>query len=543
MEDEMLPLMLSWITYLYMPVAVVVYLCYRERPSIKHRLPIGTASAGLFASVYCLAQPLCTYFSESASCGSTLLVLTITCNTAVVVLVWTSFVVLVLYSITEIIAQPTNVSHDRVAMWNYFRGMIIPSIQVPVGICVCVVWNLPHILLLALNATNISHLSYAQCIKMDFFSLIMYISIGQAAVLVAAFLCTGYQLRHTTDTFRVRWSYEYTSLYMVLCSCMCLLYWLVSSYSTALTGFHVIEVMTTQGLQGIVFFNVLLPVISTYKDRHKVTDLTGSTSLQVNWDSYLQSNEAYLSYMEFCRGRTAVLLAWKAAVDFRNGDSKLNVFELYQEHISPDGAYSVYDDLPDLMRRKYTKKIHRLRKKASLVMTNVSKVVPVSDDVDVDFFEPLRRELVRIMVTTSLALYEKDELGKDWLSFHTRRRSIHSLEYVQKVASKAEVLREPAAVNQPKPEQFWGSAMHSKSSDTQLVKDDIMNTPDSPSRRTGSRKFATEVPQRIDSGNGQNGAGDDLVVKRGKSQDDVAAAATDTNEFDTSGTPRKILFE
>ncbi|RHZ20530.1 hypothetical protein DYB37_001543 [Aphanomyces astaci] len=449
MEDGYVPLMLLWISYLYMPVAVAVYLYHRERPSIKHRLPIGTASAGLFASIYCLAQPLCAYFSESTSCG-----------------------------ITEIIAQPTNVSHDRVAVWNYFRGMIIPSIQVPVGICVCVLWNFPHILLLALHATTISQLSYAECITMDFFNLIMCISIGQAAVLLVGCLFIGHQLRHTTDTYHVRWSYVYTSMYMVACSSLCLVYWLVSTYSSALTGFHVIEVMTTQGLQGIVFFNILLPLVSAYKDRHKVKDLTGSTSLQVNWDSYLQSNEAYLSYMEFCHGHTAILLAWKASVDFRNGDGKLNVFEVYQMHIAPDGAFTVYDDLPDLLRRKYTKKIHRLRQKASLVMTNVSKVVPMPEIVDADFYEPLRRELVLIMVTSSLALYEKDELGKDWLSFHTRRRSIHSLEYVQKVASKVDVLRESVAVKQPKAEPLWGSVLHSKSSDTQLVKDEIVNAPE-----------------------------------------------------------------
>ncbi|KAF0758298.1 hypothetical protein AaE_003983 [Aphanomyces astaci] len=523
MEDGYVPLMLLWISYLYMPVAVAVYLYHRERPSIKHRLPIGTASAGLFASIYCLAQPLCAYFSESTSCGSALLILTITSNTAVAVLVWTAFVVLVLYSITEIIAQPTNVSHDRVAVWNYFRGMIIPSIQVPVGICVCVLWNFPHILLLALHATTISQLSYAECITMDFFNLIMYISIGQAAVLLVGCLFIGHQLRHTTDTYHVRWSYVYTSMYMVMCSSLCLLYWLVSTYSSALTGFHVIEVMTTQGLQGIVFFNILLPLVSAYKDRHKVKDLTGSTSLQVNWDSYLQSNEAYLSYMEFCHGHTAILLA------------------KYQMHIAPDGAFTVYDDLPDLLRRKYTKKIHRLRQKASLVMTNVSKVVPMPEIVDADFYEPLRRELVLIMVTSSLALYEKDELGKDWLSFHTRRRSIHSLEYVQKVASKVDVLRESVVVKQLKAEPLWGSVLHSKSSDTQLVKDEIVNAPESPRRTAGgSGKFATEVPHRIESGSARKSAGDERR-KRGKSQDDGVAAAA--NDDGSGGAMRKIFFE
>ncbi|KAF0688572.1 Aste57867_19817 [Aphanomyces stellatus] len=536
--------MLAWLSYLYMPVAVVFYLYHRNLPSIKHRMPVGTACAGTFASIYCLALPLCTLFGDGAACGSVLLVLAIAGNTAVISMVWTAFVVLVLYSITEIIAQPTNVPHDRVAVWNYFRGMLIPSIQIPAGVCVCVLWNLPHMLLLVLNAPSIALLSYTQCAMMDIFDLLTYISIGQCTVILGGFLSVAYQLRHTMDTFSVRWSYEYTSVYMLVCGSLSLLHRIISVYTSAISGYHLEELLTTQALQGIVFFNVLLPLLTAYRDRHKVQDLTGSTSLQVNWDSYLKGHEGYMSFMEFCRGDTAILLAWKACVDFQDGNGKLNAFELYQTHLATEGPYSVYTVLPDVIRRRYTKKVMRLKKKSSLVMNNASKVVPVMDDVDADFFEPLRRELVRIMVTTALTAYERDDLGKEWLAFHTRRRSIHSLEYVQKVASKADMTREANIVKQANIPMWGGSLLQSKSSDTQIplpIKEEtVFHAPESPSRRTGSRKFATEVPQRIDTrDNRLNLREAEAIMARGKSQEDLAVVSTEA----TVGTARKILFE
>ncbi|KAH9086388.1 hypothetical protein LEN26_020151 [Aphanomyces euteiches] len=495
MESSVVPFMLLWASYIYMPIAVMIYLYFRDLPTIKHRMPTGTACAGILASIYCLVQPPCILYSEQVACGSVLLVLVTTGNTAVFVLVWTAFTVLVLYGITEIIARPTHVSHDRVAVWNYFRGMIIPGIQVPAGICVCVVWNLPHIILLVLNAPTISQLTYAQCSSLAFFDVITYIAIGQVTVVLAAFLFVAYQLRYTMDTFLVRSSYEYTSVYMLVCSCLCLTNWAVSHYTTALSQYHLSEMLTTQALQGIVFFNILLPLISAYKERHKIQDLTGSTSLQVNWDSYLQNSENYMSYMEFCHGQTAILLAWKACADFREGESKLDAFELYQQHIAPDGTFSVYPLLPESIRRKYSKMIHRLKKNASLVMINGSKVVPQVEEVDVEFFEPLRQELVRIMVTTDLAKYEQDELGKDWMVFHTRRRSIHSLEYVQKVATKSDLLHDVAPVKAVKVPP-WNSIPHS--SETHPEQDELhgVPAPESPSHRTNSRKFATDGPQR-----------------------------------------------
>jgi hypothetical protein len=46
------------------------------------------------------------------------------------------------------------------------------------------------------------------------------------------------------------------------------------------------------------------------------------------------------------------------------------------------------------------------------------------------------------MVTKMLPTFQVHELARDWLAFHTRRRSIHSFEFVQRVASKSTVLSE-----------------------------------------------------------------------------------------------------
>jgi hypothetical protein len=63
------PLMILWVYYIYMPFAVLLYLYFRDLPTIKHRMPIGTASAGMFASIFCLVQPLCILYGDSIGCG------------------------------------------------------------------------------------------------------------------------------------------------------------------------------------------------------------------------------------------------------------------------------------------------------------------------------------------------------------------------------------------------------------------------------------------------------------------------------------------
>ncbi|OQR82318.1 hypothetical protein ACHHYP_16217 [Achlya hypogyna] len=420
-----------------MPIAVAVYIRYRAHPSLRHRMPTGTAIAGACAAVFCLAQPLCVMYAADIRCGAALLVLQVSCNTSLFVLVWTALTVLVLYGITEIISQPNSVSPDRAALWNTFRGMIIPTVQIPAGICVGLTWNLPQLLMIVLN-NDALHLTYANCVQLPFHATIVIVQMCQTMALVAVFLFVAYQLQFTLDTFRLRRSFQRTSLYMLFCGVLGAVYAIVGAFMSSLSTYFFPELLWTLALQGVVLFNVFLPLLGAYHSRHQVHRLKGCVSLQVNLDSYLQSEEAFLSFLEFCGSDTAVLVAWKACVDYHDGRSSLSVFEFYQRYVAPTGAHSVHAALQEESRRAYAKRIQHLKKKTPVLLaTHAVKVVPLADSADRHIYQPLRHELANVLTKTKLQAYEASEHGKEWLAYHTRRRSIHSLEYVQKVATRS----------------------------------------------------------------------------------------------------------
>ncbi|OQS00930.1 hypothetical protein THRCLA_05812 [Thraustotheca clavata] len=434
--SQQIPLIVAWICYLYMPFAVTLYLFYKRLPSLKHRMPMGTAISGAFATIYCLAQPLCSVYGSSIQCGTAMVILMIAFNSSAFVLVWTAFTVLVLYGITEIIAQPNRVPHNRAALWNTFRGMIIPTIQIPVGVAAGIMWNLPQIIILLLNNNYLTNFSYSECTQLPFVQIQVIITVCQAGIIVALFSFVAFQLRFTLDTFQLRRSYELTSFFMICCGICVGAYTITVNYVDSISSYYIPEILLTLSIQCIVFFNIVLPLIGAYHTRNNVHQHKGSASLQVNLDTYLQTEESYLSFFEYCGQGNALLVAWKACVDFQRGQCNLSIMEFYQQYMAQNGPKSVYNYIDEDTRRTYTKRVYLVKKKSSSRLLK-TKIAPIPENVDVHFFQPLRRELINVMIQTKLPGYEQDELGKDWLIYQSRRRSIHSLEYVQKVATRS----------------------------------------------------------------------------------------------------------
>ncbi|EQC33372.1 hypothetical protein SDRG_08890 [Saprolegnia diclina VS20] len=437
---ELVPLLVVWASCLYMPFAVALYVYFKHHPSLRHRMPTGTAIAGMCATIFCLAQPLCVLYGASIDCRLALVVLQLSCATSAFVLVWTAFTVLVLYGITEIITSPTNVSLERAALWTSFRGMIIPTVQIPLGICASITWNLPQIILLTLHSKALEPLSYAECVQLPVYTTQSIVQFVQALALVLTFLYVAYQLRSTLDTFRLRRSFTRTSLYMLLLGFLALIDVLLETL-VSLEAYHVPELLWALALQGVVTLNVLLPLIGAYRGRHQVQRIRGSVSLQANLDTYMQIDEYFESFLDFCvevhdNIGVAVLQAWRACVAFHHDASPYSVIEFYQLFIATGGASSIHAVLDDEMRRMYAKRVQHLKKKTLLTPRTI-KVVPLAFSGDIHFYQPLRHELVNKLVAHQLRGYENHELGKNWLAFHTRRRSIHSLEYVQRVATRS----------------------------------------------------------------------------------------------------------
>ncbi|KDO24472.1 hypothetical protein SPRG_10288 [Saprolegnia parasitica CBS 223.65] len=437
---ELVPLLAVWASCLYMPFAVALYVYFKRHPSLRHRMPTGTAIAGACATVFCLTQPLCVLYGAEMDCGLALVVLQVSCATSSFALVWTAFTVLVLYGITEIIASPTSVPLERAALWTSFRGMIIPTVQIPVGICASITWNLPQIILLTLHSDEIGSLTYAECVQLPLHTTQSVVQIVQALVLVLTFLYVAYQLRSTLDTFRLRRCFTRTSLYMLLLGVFAVIDVLIETV-VSLAAYHITELLWTLALQGVVIFNILLPLIGAFRGRHQVQRIRGSVSPQVNLDTYLQIAECFDNFLDYCNEAQdstgiAMLQAWQACVAFHHAASPYNVVEFYQLFVASGGAGSIHAVLDDEMRRMYAKRVQHLKKK-TLLTPRAIKVVPLASSGDIHFYQPLRHELINKLVTCQLRGYEKHELGKDWLAFHTRRRSIHSLEYVQRVATRS----------------------------------------------------------------------------------------------------------
>ncbi len=162
----------------------------------------------------------------------------------------------------------------------------------------------------------------------------------------------------------------------------------------------------------------------------------------------------YLNFLEWCQPNTAVITTWKACVDFYQASAaaalassathgshmektpasilakihpdisaskNLSVFDLYERHLRPDGPETVYHEISDGLQNLYARKIHKLLKKIEASLrrhgreshrgSSDGKVSPVvmhdededdGDDVnmhvEIDFYEPLRKELVLILI-------------------------------------------------------------------------------------------------------------------------------------------------
>jgi len=377
------------------------------------------------ACVYALGGVLLHMNRNHISCGALNLILSLTFNFTTLSLVLSELCVVLTFNLTKllVISHPATAADYKIKMRKcaILRKLLTPQSIAITWIVSQLVWSMPTLVVILFSEEFIWNNSASVCPTKFDAEIEKSNSAQTICIYLLALILTRF-LSQVVDNFGLRRSFQISGICMLL---SLVAYILAVKLDAANLNSEIF--VSTFSVQLIVPIHICNPLWRSLRDKPTSNYNSCESSIKLLHD-YLLTPSGYNSFSQFCQleFRTEYLLAWKTLADYTNGVGAAD--EIFEKYFAPNASISLRHISAHLLERYQL--LFSSRHKY--------KVHPKHQQDESEQFEPLRLEILRILVADTLSRFQAHELGQDWSKFVEEHQVRSALELVlQNSSSKS----------------------------------------------------------------------------------------------------------
>ncbi|OQR92164.1 hypothetical protein ACHHYP_04012 [Achlya hypogyna] len=407
---------------LYMPVVVILFYARRDMPSIRYRNPVQMTICGIMASLYCFIKLAFQLTDTALDCGTYLDMCNVLFHATTFSVFLAEVSVAATFYLTELLVLFHTSGHNPTADRRARRLHVFlqPRTTWVVWGVGHVLWGLPSVVLLSAYAPTLADTTVATCPR-DPHTAIQALGLVQLGLILAGGGLVTYFMSTLVDNFGLRSAYVHAHKVWVACFVGYSVLFALRDNSIVVT-YKLEPALSAVGVQSVVFIYIARPLLLSFSDKqhHRMQWLTGTEKLL---ETFLLTPDGFASFAAFCRQECMydVLIVWRATVKYEDDSNDDNdpqrIYRRYLRHDAPVPLRNLSSHLKDLYH--------------GLFESNIKYHVDIADqDLERQWFQPLREELLKRLVAEVLPHFQVDPLGVGWPAFLHREQTSQALDLV-----------------------------------------------------------------------------------------------------------------
>ncbi|KAF0699486.1 Aste57867_9956 [Aphanomyces stellatus] len=342
----MLPLLFSWISCLYMPMALLLYLYHSSHSCIRYRRPDRTAFPALCVMLCAHSMPILIFVNAHCLLYVIWFVLAL-CSMVSYLLLQLSLVVT--FKITELLAEPTRATAATALRMIRFRWFLHPRIQSSIWLAANILFAAPVFYPYDINALLIT-------VEGSCFGPVAWnVVLSEFAIIGLVSIVLAVQVSQVVDNFGLRGSFLSTAKGGVLCILFQLVLsagWYLDNW-TWLATYHVVGVTACVPPHVFFYYNILAPLrqaLFPSPFRQRIVVLSASIHMHPHlypqhlslFHDFLRHPDGFRAFLEFSRTELTVerLLAWQAIVQYQDAPSFRRANAVFDECLATHCIYA-----------------------------------------------------------------------------------------------------------------------------------------------------------------------------------------------------------
>ncbi|EQC42754.1 hypothetical protein SDRG_00477 [Saprolegnia diclina VS20] len=407
------PMLLTWATYAYMPVALHLFVSRRQLSSIKYREPLPMSLAALFLSLYSLCVPPLVCFGGHSPYTLILFFEWILLITGLVTYLLTQCILVVKFHITEVLMDPVQATVVRVGRIKYLRWLLYPRFQLVVWATATALLNAPLVLFANTAASvNTTVADFNQSDGLGSIGRLRLYAGIETGVLILASYALARSMSRIVDNFGLKEAYARAARVMTIGVILYMSVTLLAAHGVV-PGFDACHVPTLIGLHtahAVFAITVVRPLRASYAHKETHKDLKArlrQTKRDVDQLEsmvlyrYLNTDGGFGDFLAFSKKELCAdaILAWREVQRYKEGGVAIE--HIYATCLDAGCQFQV--NIAPTVRRMYEiqrpmvcssleakqhklsislKRFHRVLPDAALKLaapTNLSSVAPILD--------------------------------------------------------------------------------------------------------------------------------------------------------------------
>ncbi|ETW07713.1 hypothetical protein, variant [Aphanomyces invadans] len=434
-------LYMVFVSGLYIPIVIGLYLRHRRNPAIRYRNPIEMAVTAIWIFLYCCARCAGALFVDSIPCATRYLSFGVPLQMALLGYFLAELRVVVTFKLTELMVAHSNRKRVNETNMMLMRTFLHHGWTSAPRVFMHAVANLPLFVVLYAPDYNPCDLSVCPTRVVDNVTFILY---GEFGAMVVVTLILAVLVRTVVENFGLRLAFQRSGRVFLLAYTIYVPILVVHYDNDTLAKWHVDVLVNVALGHAFIGIHIVHPLWESYlaKSLPVRAHVAGTVGIL---DAYLQTNDGFRDFSTFAKSEFMYecVVAWKHLADFRlMTPTHLSAADIYAMHIAPRAPLSLANSVPSDVLKRYDMVFQANHKYA----VNDSSV----GEYDNKFYDPLLKHVRDRLIQETLPRFQRHPMGAGWAQFVTQYAMIHALDKLLVGESKAQTTHTNASTQSKK---------------------------------------------------------------------------------------------